>query len=91
MLSEQELADISGNAPDEVKSVVLVWLRKYMAREDGFALSVQNRVKIVEVSVNTNKDEPKKLEGRMVCELEVAKGNTASVILCKSTSNKQFC
>lgn len=40
----------------------------------GFAISVGNRIKVVEVSVNKMSEDDVKMQGRVVCEIVTSEG-----------------
>ncbi|KAG5639027.1 hypothetical protein H0H81_007640 [Sphagnurus paluster] len=73
-LSDELLASVAGNAPRKVKEAPLKWLAIFRSRDNSFANAVAQRIRVAEVSVVKNPEDPRRKEGRVVCELEVTKG-----------------
>jgi acyl-coenzyme A thioesterase 13 len=69
---------IQGNAPRHIKEIPLKWLAIFRSRPGSFSNSITNsiakRVKVVEVSLKNNPDDPALQEGRMVAEIDVTEG-----------------
>ncbi|KAF8076893.1 hypothetical protein FPV67DRAFT_1473054 [Lyophyllum atratum] len=65
------ISQVAGNAPREIKEVPLKWLAVFRARRASFAKSVASRVRVVEVSLVKNPEDPCRIEGRVVCEIDV--------------------
>ena len=74
--TEERAARIRGNASLEVKRHVLAMLYASMSKGEGFADSVGSKIEIAEVDIRPKDNEPKKLEGRVVCEVEVGRGES---------------
>ncbi|KAF5387650.1 hypothetical protein D9615_000771 [Tricholomella constricta] len=70
-LSDDMISQVAGNAPREIKEVPLKWLAVFRAREVSFANSVAHRVRVTEVSIVKNPEDPRRIEGRVVCEIDV--------------------
>ncbi|RDB19954.1 Acyl-coenzyme A thioesterase 13 [Hypsizygus marmoreus] len=68
---DKVISQISGNASPEIKQLPLRWLAVFHGRKGSFANSISSRVKVVEVSVIRNPEDPRKTEGRVVCEIDV--------------------
>jgi len=73
---DQDISHISGNVPDEVKRFVGIPAIVFKSRvpevsKPIFGESVTNRLLITEISVVPKAEEPKRLEGRVVCEITV--------------------
>ncbi|KAG6917680.1 hypothetical protein DXG01_001655 [Tephrocybe rancida] len=64
------VAEVAGNAPREIKEVPLKWLALFRARKVSFANPIAHRIKVVEVSVVQNPEDEKRIEGRVVCEID---------------------
>lgn len=62
---------IKGNAPPEVKQMPLKWLMLFRQRGNSFATSVAQRLRVTEVNILPSPDDSKKLEGKVVCEVDV--------------------
>ncbi|KAG6879021.1 hypothetical protein C0992_005770 [Termitomyces sp. T32_za158] len=71
LFDDDVIAAIAGNAPREVKEVPLKWLAVFRHRKVSFAKSIAHRIEVVEVSVVSNPDDKHKVEGKVVCELDV--------------------
>ncbi|KAF8076882.1 HotDog domain-containing protein [Lyophyllum atratum] len=75
MAEEVDITKISGNAPDSVKAFVGNTSLFYRRRDGGtkpiFGDSIIRRLAVTEISVEKNKEEPERLEGRVVCEVTV--------------------
>lgn len=75
-LPDSLTADISGNAPIEIKELAVKWfaiLRKNF-KENAFAGPIVSRVKVTDVSILPSMDDPLRAEGRMTCEIDVTLG-----------------
>jgi acyl-coenzyme A thioesterase 13 len=72
--TEERAVRVQGNASVEVKQHVLAMLNIFMSKGKGFADSVGSRIQVAEVDIRPKDDEPKKLEGRVVCEVVVEEG-----------------
>ncbi|TFK43960.1 hypothetical protein BDQ12DRAFT_675858 [Crucibulum laeve] len=70
-LAQEVIDSIGGNAPPEIKSLPVKWLHIFKRRGNSFANSIAERVRVTEVSVLPSPDDAEKLEGKVVCEIEV--------------------
>ncbi|KJA29568.1 hypothetical protein HYPSUDRAFT_126084 [Hypholoma sublateritium FD-334 SS-4] len=74
-----DVSHVSGNAPDHIKRVLSNTTAFFANRQPDkikgkiFAEDMQKRFKVTEVSILRKVEEPNKLEGRVVVELEVMK------------------
>lgn len=66
---------IAGNGSPQAKQSIANILHFFSYTGTGFANSVGQRVKVIEVSVNKKAEDPVKLEGRVVCEIETLQGS----------------
>jgi hypothetical protein len=67
---------IAGDVSRQVKEAPLKWLAIFRATKGSFANSIAQRVKVVEVSVRNNPDDPLMKEGRVVAEIDVTEGKS---------------
>ncbi|KAF8967449.1 HotDog domain-containing protein [Flammula alnicola] len=71
-----DISHIAGNAADEVKQTlgdpVFLNRRPDGVRSPMFGESIQRRMKVTEISINKKAEEERKLEARLVIELDVA-------------------
>ncbi|KAF8802082.1 hypothetical protein BYT27DRAFT_7112891 [Phlegmacium glaucopus] len=73
-----DISQIAGNASDDIKRTIgnpADFFQNHFpgdTRSSLFGESIQKRMKVVEISLNTKAEEEKKLEGRVVVELDVA-------------------
>ena len=65
---------IKSNAPPEIKQMSLKWLMLFRQRGNSFVTSVEQRLRVTEVNISQSLDDPKKLEGKMVCKVNVTPG-----------------
>ncbi|KAJ7621291.1 HotDog domain-containing protein [Roridomyces roridus] len=66
------MSAISGNASDEVKTVLSDIPKFFGARvPNRFGDSIVQRMKVTHASLEPKADEPRKKEGKVVCEVEV--------------------
>jgi len=72
-LPDSLTADISGNAPIEIKELAVKWfaILRMNFKENGFAGPIASRVKVTDVSILPSTDDPLRVEGRMTCEIDV--------------------
>lgn len=70
----EQASQIPGNAAPEAKHIVANVIPGNNHTGRGFADSVGDRVKIVEVSVNKMKEDEVKMEARVVCEVVTSEG-----------------
>jgi acyl-coenzyme A thioesterase 13 len=73
----EQTSKIPGNGSAETKhwvANVLLYLN-YTGKK--FSNSIGNRVEIVEISINHKSEDPMRLEGRVVCEIETQEGTNA--------------
>lgn len=71
------VSQISGNASDNIKRIMGSFFQNFHQEDVGFSAfgdSIEKRMKIVEISVNKNGEEERKLEARVVIELDVTEG-----------------
>jgi acyl-coenzyme A thioesterase 13 len=85
----EDISHISGNASDDIKRILSNpgrFYRRLQLLENTppmFGDSIQTHMVVTEISINNKAEEPKKVEGRVVLELDVAEGMgvlTCSVI-----------
>jgi len=75
-----DISQISGNASDQIKAVLGDLANGPISRRpEGvntpiFGESIQKRLKVTEISINKNREEPSRTEGRMVIEVDVGEG-----------------
>jgi acyl-coenzyme A thioesterase 13 len=79
MSEDCDIAHISGNASEEVKRLLAnpgAFFTNLPLDLKGpiFGQSITERLVVTEISVDKKADEPKKLEGRVVCEITVEEG-----------------
>lgn len=67
-------ANITGNASREVKEVPIKWFRILRERGAGFGYDIGRRVKVTEVAIEPNAQDPDRMESKLVCELMVTQG-----------------
>ena len=90
-IPEIDISQIAGNAPDDMK----LWLgniprffngskRQHL---DRFAKAIELRLKLTELSILSKADEPNKLEGKAVLEIDVAEGTVTKHCNPLSTTN----
>ena len=65
---------LKGNAPPEIKQMSLKWFMLFRQRGNSFVTSVEQRLGVTEVNIIQSLDDPKKLEGKVVCEVNVTPG-----------------
>ncbi|KAF9458490.1 hypothetical protein BDZ94DRAFT_102837 [Collybia nuda] len=70
-LEDEVVSLVSGNAPREIKEIPIKWLTIFRNRKISFANSIADRIKVVEVSIVENPEDPFKIDGRVVCEIDV--------------------
>lgn len=66
---------IKGNVPAKIKEIPVKWLALFRNEGKSFGGSISGRLRVTEVSVLPNVDDPLKMEGKVVCEIEVTPGN----------------
>lgn len=75
-----DISRIAGNASDEIKQAVgnpkayFVNHRPHGITSDIFGESIQKRLKVTEISIQKKEEEERKLEARMVYEVDVTEG-----------------
>ncbi|KAG6836388.1 hypothetical protein H0H93_008533 [Arthromyces matolae] len=69
--TDDAIASVEGNAPPEIKQVPLKWLAVFRRRKVSFANSIAHRVKVTEVSILKSPDDEHRIEGKVVCEIDV--------------------
>lgn len=74
-LEDEVVSLISGNAPREIKEIPIKWLAVFRHRKVSFASLIADRVRVVEVSIVENPEDPVKIDGRVVCEIDVTSGS----------------
>lgn len=82
---ERAAAEIPGNGSPEAKERIANILDYFHYSGRTFANGIGKRIKILEVSVNPKAEEPQKLEGRLVCEIDVTEGTTSTFPLVMLT------
>ncbi|KAF9445329.1 hypothetical protein P691DRAFT_795618 [Macrolepiota fuliginosa MF-IS2] len=70
-LPRESMRYITGNAPQDIKEIPVKWLAIYRHRGNSFACNIAQRIKVVDVSVVPNVDDPLKKDGRVTTEIEV--------------------
>ncbi|KAF9478685.1 hypothetical protein BDN70DRAFT_879707 [Pholiota conissans] len=72
-ISEDDIANVSGNAPSYLKEAALRWYIVLNGRPGfrGFGFVTRQRVRVTEVSLEPSVDDPEKISAKMVTELEV--------------------
>lgn len=73
-LDPEIITMLKGNAPPEIKQMPLKWLMHFRQQGNSFATSVAQRLRVTEVNILPSPDDPKKLERKVVCEVDVAPG-----------------
>ena len=73
-----DASQVGGNAPEWIKKTLgdpqtffKSFLRPGQKRLDVFGREIEERMVVVELSIIPKAEEPKKLEGRAVCEMDV--------------------
>jgi len=76
-----DASQVGGNAPEWIKKTLgdpqtffKSFLKPGQRRLDVFGKDIEERMEIVELSIIPKAEEPKKLEGRAVCEVDVTEG-----------------
>jgi acyl-coenzyme A thioesterase 13 len=73
-----DTSQIPGNASDDIKRIIGNPSRFFQRGKDvnspTFGRSILKRMKIVEISLNRKVEEEKKMEARVVVELDVTEG-----------------
>lgn len=82
-LPAEFLAGISGNAPNEIKELPVKWLTIFRKDGKGFAGGITGRLKVTEVSVVPHPDDPLKMEGKVITEIDVTEGTHTSFLYSK--------
>ena len=78
--NEFDISQITGNASDDIKRTICnpgYFFRSHRVESFGspiFGESIQKRMKVVEISLNKKAEEARKLEARVVVELDVTEG-----------------
>ncbi|KAJ2923318.1 hypothetical protein H1R20_g2829, partial [Candolleomyces eurysporus] len=62
---------IEGNAPVSIKELPVKWLAIFRSRGNGFCNHIAERVVVKEVSIVPRIEDPEKIEGKVVCEVDV--------------------
>lgn len=65
---------IRGNAPVSVKELPVKWLAVFRSRGNSFAHFIAEKMSVVEVDIVPSADDEKKVEGRVVVEVDVTPG-----------------
>jgi acyl-coenzyme A thioesterase 13 len=77
LYSDADISHITGNAPDDVKRFVASShkiFKQNKAQGPLFGEEIHKRMVVTEVSIVPKAEEPKKHEGRVVLETDVAEG-----------------
>ena len=69
-----DISQIAGNASDDIKRTIGNPGSFFHVNHSEFGGSILKRMKIVEVSLNRKAEEEKKMEARVVVELDVMEG-----------------
>ena len=77
--TSEDISHISGNASDDIKRILGNPGRFYRHSQPEntppmFGDSILTRMVVTEISINNKAEEPRKVEGRVVLELDVAEG-----------------
>ena len=84
-MTVQDPSKITGNAPEDVKRVVgdpvLIFLGKRSSNDGAFGASIIKRLTVKEVAVVDKFEEPRKKEGRVVCEVVAKEGASRATTL----------
>ncbi|KAF9562447.1 hypothetical protein CPC08DRAFT_663031 [Agrocybe pediades] len=70
-LPEELTSGITGNTSREIKELPIKWLSIFRDQGTGFAGSISSRLKLVDISVVPNPDDPSLTEGKVICEIDV--------------------
>ena len=88
-----DVSQITGNASDDIKRIIAdrgpggFFQSQRIGRSSTiFGESMLKRMKVVEISLNRNTEEEKKMEARVVIELDVTEGQYISKCLLKSVT-----
>ena len=79
-IPEFDISQIAGNAPDDIKlrlgdmSRFFNGSKKRQQLKNRFGKAIELRLKLTELSIISKAEEPNKLEGRAVLEIDVAEG-----------------
>ena len=79
-IPEFNILEIAGNAPDDIKRQLgniprfFTYGSKRKQQLNTFGKAIQLRLKLTELSIISKAEEPNKLEGRAVLEIDVAEG-----------------
>ena len=82
----EDISHISGNASDDIKRILGNPGRFYGHSQTEntppmFGDSILTRMAVTEISINNKAEEPRKVEGRVVLELDVAEGMYGAPLL----------
>ena len=78
-----DLSSVGGNAPDDIKELLVRLLRLWMVDDSrGFADPVGARTTISQVDIGPNPNGPTRRQATVVCEVDVQQGLTTYIILC---------
>jgi acyl-coenzyme A thioesterase 13 len=87
-----DTSSIAGNASPEVKAhlgnikrYLESFLPSELKRKSLFAQSTQDKLEVLEISILPKVEEPKKLEGRVIVELDVSEGLCAKGFCCRGS------
>jgi acyl-coenzyme A thioesterase 13 len=77
-----DISNVTGNVSDDIKRLIAYpWESLYLGEDDdgqwrwwGYNADLFKRIKVTEVSVEKNVLEPKKFTGKVVCEMDVERG-----------------
>ena len=72
-------AHIEGNAPVSIKELPVKWLTIFRGRGNGFCYDIAPKVVVKEVSIVPRIENPEKVEGKVVCEVEITPGKFCSI------------
>lgn len=78
-IPEFNILQVAGNAPDDIKlrlgNIPRFFNGSKRQQLNTFGKAIELRLKLTELSIISKAEEPSKLEGRAVLEIDVAEGN----------------
>ena len=72
-----DISHVAGNAPEEVKRTLVAvntLFKQIQTKGPIFGEEIQKRMVVTEISIVPKAEEPKKKEGKVVVEMDVAEG-----------------
>jgi acyl-coenzyme A thioesterase 13 len=84
-IPEFDISQVAGNAPDHIKRRLgdipsFDYGAKTRSMLNTFGKAIELRLKLTELSIISKAEEPNKLEGRAVLEIDVAEGKRKLII-----------